>query len=260
MSTKYIAKQPDSHGFIPYTEEEDETWKILFERQIKIVEPRACQDFLDGLDALNMPRDRIPQCADINKRLNQLTGWSVEPVAALISQTKFFTMLAEKKFPAASFIRLREELDYLQEPDIFHELFGHCPLLTNQAYADFVEWYGKNALKADKPAQKLLARLFWFTIEFGLLKNSQGKFSVYGGGILSSKEETVYAVESDIPERVPFDPLTCLRTPYRYDIIQPLYFYLDKLEDLYHLCEKNLVSLAELAKVEGDTEPGFNVC
>ncbi len=258
--TKYVAKKPDGNNFIAYTREENETWKILLARQLKIVESRASHEFLDGLGALQMPSDRVPQCGDINRVLNRLTGWSVEPVPALISQDIFFNMLANRTFPAASFIRIREELDYLQEPDIFHEFFGHCPMLTNPAYADFLEAYGKNALKADERVQRLLARLFWFTIEFGLMRDSQGRFTVYGGGILSSKEETVYAVESDVPARLPFDASVCLRTPYRYDIIQPLYFYINSLDDLYALGAKDLVKMAELANVEGDVEPGFNIC
>jgi len=259
VTSNYTAKQPDSRGFIEYTAEENETWAILYERQWQIVQNRACQAYLDGMEALNMPVDRVPQCTDINQALAQHTGWAVEPVAAIIPLTTFYALLANKKFPAATFVRTREDLDYLKEPDLFHEYFGHCPLLTNQAYADYMQWYGKLALTADKKAQTLLGRLFWFTIEFGLIQHNH-QFTCYGGGILSSKEETVYAVESDIPKRIPLDIAKALRTPYRYDMIQPLYYCLESLDDLYHIMDADLLKLADEAKENGDLEPSFITC
>src|SRR3990167_4932817 len=212
--TKYKAKTPDASGHIDFTKEENETWKILIERQLHIIEHRACPEFLEGLAHLNLPLNHIPQCHDINQVLQRTTGWSVVPVAAIIPLSQFFQLLANKQFPAASFIRVREELDYLQEPDIFHEFFGHCPLLTNQAYADFTEHYGKLGLAADEEDRIMLGRLFWFTNEFGLINTAKG-LRTYGGGILSSKNETIYCIESDIPERKPFDVIQVLRTPYR---------------------------------------------
>ena len=259
MEFKYTAKQADAQGHIHFTAEENECWNILIDRQDKIVAEYACQDFLDGLEILNMPRDRVPQCADINKVLNARTGWSVAPVDAVIPQSQFFVMLANKQFPAASFIRRRQDLDYLPEPDIFHEFYGHCPLLTNQCYADFVEWYGKSALQADKKGQKILTRLFWFTIEFGLLQHN-GEIKVYGGGILSSKEETLYAATSPVPKRVPLDELMALRTPYRYDEIQKLYYTIDSMKDLYRIQTMNLLELLEKAHIDGDIEPAFVIC
>lgn len=259
MEFKYVAKKADANGFIHFTDEENETWNILIERQDAIVAQYACQDFLDGLATLNMPRDRVPQCADINKVLNQCTGWSVTPVAAIIPQTEFFTLLAKRQFPAASFIRRRDHLDYLPEPDIFHEFYGHCPLLTNQAYADFVEWYGKSALQADRRGQKILTRLFWFTIEFGLLQHHD-EIKVYGGGILSSKEETIYAATSAIPKRIPLDELQALRTPYRYDEIQKLYYTISSMKDLYRIQNMDLLKLLEQAHIHGDIEPSFVLC
>ncbi|MSP52851.1 MAG: phenylalanine 4-monooxygenase [Gammaproteobacteria bacterium] len=259
MEFKYLAKQADHNGFIQFSDEENETWAILIDRQDKVVAEFACQEYLDGLTILNMPRDRVPQCADINKVLQARTGWSVVPVDAVIPQSKFFKMLANKEFPAASFIRRRQDLDYLPEPDIFHEFYGHCPLLTNQCYADFVEWYGKSALEADKKGQKILTRLFWFTIEFGLIQHNN-KIKVYGGGILSSKEETIYAATSSIPKRVPLDELHALRTPYRYDEIQKLYYTIDSMHDLYRIQKMNLLELLETAHIHGDIEPAFVLC
>ena len=148
----------------------------------------------------------------MTEAFKQTTGWSVVPVPAMIKPEQFFELLANKKFPAATFIRTPEDLDYLQEPDIFHEFFGHCPMITYQPFADFMQTYGKLALLAKTEHRSFLSRLFWFTVEFGLIQTDQG-VRCYGGGILSSKNETVYAVESDIPQRKPFDLIEVLRTP-----------------------------------------------
>ena len=242
--SKYVSKIPDSNGNCSYTDEENNIWSILINRQLEIVKNRACQEYLDGLKLLEFPKDRVPQSSEINKKLLKLTGWQVQAVPAVIGPTEFYTLLANKKFPMATFIRTKEDLDYLQEPDVFHELFGHCPLLTNQAYADFLEFYGKTALKASKKERMRLFRLFWFTIEFGIIEYN-GKKKIYGAGILSSKEESVYSVESDKPVYKKIDALECLRTPFRIDIIQPLYFTIEKLNDLYKIKELDLLSLTK---------------
>ncbi len=232
--SKYIAKQVNANGQIDFTAHENETWKILYERQIKIVDTRACHEYLTGLKKLNLPHDHIPQCAEISARLLPETGWSVAPVAAVIPLEQFFGLLANRQFPAATFIRTRADLDYLQEPDIFHEYFGHCPLLTNPAYADFVHWYGEHALKTNKRAQSYLGRLFWYTIEFGLIRSAEG-LRIFGGGILSSYAETFYALESAAPERHDFNIDKMLATPYRYDEIQKTYFVLSDIAQLFEL-------------------------
>lgn len=242
--SKYIAKNPDKNGNVDFTAEENGTWQILIERQMEVVKNRACPEFLEGLEKLALPHDRVPQCHELSAVLQDCTGWSVEPVAAIIPLEKFFTLIANRKFPAATFIRVREELDYLQEPDIFHEFFGHCPLLTNAAYADFVQWYGATALKADKKVQSLLGRLFWFTIEFGLIQVKEG-MRIYGGGILSSYKETIFSLEDHMPKRLPFDLLTVLNTPYRYDIIQDKYFVINDLAELFNIKGENILSIAQ---------------
>ncbi len=168
--TKYVSRPVDENGIAHYSDEENETWNILMDRQLKVVENRACDEYIKGIEILGMPRDRIPQCKEISAALYQATGWQLEPVAALIPFEKFFELLANRRFPAATFIRTREDLDYLQEPDIFHEIFGHCPLLTNPSYAEFTHIYGKLSLEANKEDRALLARLYWFTIEFGLIR------------------------------------------------------------------------------------------
>lgn len=256
QSTKYIAKKPDNNGLVSYTEQEDQTWNTLITRQLPIVQTRACQEFLDGLEILNFTQDRIPQLSEVNDHLFKTTGWQVAPVSALISFDKFFDLLANKKFPAATFIRTPEELDYLQEPDIFHELFGHCPMLTNQVYADFTAAYGKLGVGASPKVQKLLARLYWFTIEFGLIKTNNN-LKIYGGGILSSIGETSYAIESHLPERKDFDPLTILRTPYRIDIYQTVYFVINNYLELYNIMNTDLLGLINQAIVLGDFTPTY---
>ncbi len=255
-STKYEAKVPDENGIIPYTDEEHSVWRDLYARQIDIIQGRVCQEFLDGLDILNLPTDRIPQPKEVSKVLFERTGWEVAPVPALINFDRFFKLLAEKKFPAASFIRSRKEMEYLQEPDIFHEIFGHTTMLTHQAFADFTHAYGLAGLKASKKERVFLARLYWFTVEFGLINTSQG-VKIYGGGIASSPGETIFSLESDEPMRRPFDPIDALRTPYRIDIYQSVYYILERMDDLFDLAGEDLISLIRKARALGQFEPTY---
>jgi len=249
-NNKYIAHQPDHQGFVQYTDEENETWSILYNRQIELIKGRACDEYIQGVADLGLSADHIPQLPHVNEVLLDKTGWQVAPVAALISFEEFFQLLANRKFPAATFIRRREELDYLQEPDIFHEIFGHCPLLTDPSYAEFSQTYGKLGLSASKEERVFLARLYWFTIEFGLMQTQQG-MRIYGGGILSSKEETVYSLESDQPERHPLEVLDVLRTPYRIDVLQRIYYVINDLSDLHRLTEMDLMGLVTTARKMG---------
>lgn len=255
MTTLYTAYQPDARGVIHYPDEDHGTWQILIARQLGALEGRACDEYLAGLARLGLPRDRIPQLAEINAVLQEATGWSVAAVPALISFDRFFALLANRQFPVATFIRHRDELDYLQEPDIFHEIFGHCAMLTNPAFAHFTHLYGQLGQKASKEERVFLARLYWFTVEFGLIESSAG-LRIYGGGILSSIGETAYALSGQ-PLLQPFDLLEVLRTPYRIDIMQPTYFVLPSLDTLYRLTgEEILAALAE-AKRLGLRPPRF---
>jgi phenylalanine-4-hydroxylase len=254
--TEYVSRPVDANGVATYTDEENAVWHTLIERQLKIVENRACKEFMDGIKILNLPTDRIPQCPEISAALREATGWQLEPVPALIPFEKFFHLLATRRFPAATFIRRLDELDYLQEPDIFHEVFGHCPLLTNPAYAEFTYTYGKLGLNASKEDRALLARLYWFTIEFGLIKQNN-QLRVYGGGILSSKGETVYSLEDPQPERKPFEPLDVLRTPYRIDIMQPIYFVIENFDTLFDLTKMDLIGLTRRARELGEHIPVY---
>jgi phenylalanine-4-hydroxylase len=249
--TSYVAKPVNEKGIADYSDEDNGIWHDLVTRQQPIVQERACDEYLQGLKLLNLSQDRIPQCPEVTAVLQDTTGWALEPVPALIPFDRFFYLLANKRFPAATFIRRREELDYIQEPDIFHEIFGHCPLLTNQAYADFTQMYGKLGLEASAEDRVFLARLFWFTIEFGLIETKNG-LRAYGGGILSSKGETIYCLESDVPQRKPFDVLDALRTPYRIDVMQPTYFTLKNFDTLFHLIEMDLIGLIHQARQLGE--------
>lgn len=249
--TSYTAKPLDAEGNVAYTPEENAIWHELMTRQLLIIENRACEEYMHGLKLLNLSNDRIPQCHEISETLKKTTGWALEPVPALIPFDKFFYLLANRRFPAATFIRRREELDYIKEPDIFHEVFGHCPLLTNPAYADFTHNYGKLGLNASHEDRVMLARLYWFTIEFGLIKN-KSKMYAYGGGILSSKNETIYSIESDIPLRKEFNVMEALRTPYRINIMQPIYFVLNHFDTLYQLINMDLIDLIQQARELGE--------
>jgi phenylalanine-4-hydroxylase len=190
----------------------------------------------------------VPQCEEVSRVLRECTGWEVAPVPALINFTDFFNLLANKRFPAASFIRTREEMEYLQEPDIFHEIFGHTPLLTDPRFAAFTHAYGKAGAAARKEDRPMLARLYWFTVEFGLIHRPRRGLRTYGAGVVSSIGETVYALDSEEPQRKPFDPMDVLRTPYRIDIFQPIYFVIESFDTLFEVAQMDLLALIEKAR------------
>ncbi len=254
-TTHYVAREPDAQGYIHYPDAEHAVWQTLVERQLKLLEGRACHEYLDGLDQLALPHERIPQLGEINRVLEATTGWQVERVPALIPFQRFFELLASKRFPVATFIRTPEELDYLQEPDIFHEIFGHCPLLTNPWFAEFTHTYGQLGLKASKEERVFLARLYWMTVEFGLVETQAG-LRIYGGGILSSPKETLYSLSAE-PERQPFDAMEAMRTPYRIDILQPLYFVLPDLKQLFDLAQQDIMAMVREAMSLGLHQPKF---
>lgn len=255
-ATKYISHQPDSQGYVNYSEHEHALWQQLYQRQIANLPGKACEAYLQGIDALNMSVDKIPQLPDLDKVLTEATGWKTAAVPALISFGKFFELLANKQFPVATFIRTKEEFDYLQEPDVFHEVFGHCPLLTNPAFANFSHMYGQLGLAASKEDRVFLARLYWFTVEFGLMQAKDGPLNIYGGGILSSPGETLYAL-SDAPERKPFDLLDVLRTPYRIDIMQPIYYVIEHIDYLNEIAKMDIMTHVQKARALGLFAPMF---
>ncbi len=255
--TKYASRIPNEQGFIQYSDEENRIWSELYARQMEILPGRACSAYLNNLEELGLPRDRVPQLPDVSKVLRERTGWEVAPVPALIPFTEFFNLLANKRFPAATFIRSRDEMEYLQEPDIFHEVFGHCPLLLDEGFAAFSHAYGKAGVAARKEDHAMLARLYWFTVEFGLIKRPGRELRAYGAGLCSSIGEVQYALDSDVPVRKPFDPVDALRTPYRIDIYQTVYFIIQSSDDLYRLAQMNLLDMIVEARRLGMHAPTF---
>ena len=253
---QYVSKPINKQGFVDWSREEDQIWHDLVSRQLDLVNQRACKEYLRGLELLDLPIDRVPQLPEINQVLKKETGWQVEPVPALINFDRFFALLADKKFPVATFLRSREEFDYLQEPDFFHEIFGHCAMLTNPEFAEFTHIYGQLGKEATSKERVYLARLYWFTVEFGLVKEEQ-ECKIYGGGILSSPGETLYALDDERPLREGFDIHTVLRTPYRIDIMQPAYFLLEDIKQLYDLSKKDLMSYVHQAMKAGLLPPLF---
>lgn len=255
-TSTYTSRTADANGIIRYTDEENRIWSELINGQLPKLEGNVCREYIDALDVMDFPLDRIPQLHEISSVLMAQTGWSVAAVPALIDFTSFFRMLANRQFPAATFIRRKEDMGYLQEPDIFHEIFGHTPLLTDYRFAAFSEAYGKAGLAADKKDHAMLARLFWFTVEFGLINTTEGLRS-YGAGIVSSPGELVYALDSDLPQRKPFDVLEALRTPYRIDIYQTVYYVLDSFDTLYDLAQMDMIPLISQARTLGMHAPTY---
>jgi len=254
--TKYIAKTPDHKGIIYYSEEEHAIWRDLYAQQIPSAERYSASPYLAGLDMLSMSDKCIPQCNEITERLIPLTGWSITPVPALIGFGRFFKMLSEKTFPAASFIRSRADFDYIEEPDIFHEIFGHTPLLTNPGFAHFTARIGEIGTRVEPADYSWLIRLYWFTIEFGLTMEA-GKYKALGSGLTSSPTELIYSVESTVPERRAFNVIDILRTPYRIDIHQPVYYVIENIDDLFQAADRDLLADIHQAQSLGLFEPRY---
>ncbi|MFT5923222.1 MAG: phenylalanine-4-hydroxylase [Paraglaciecola sp.] len=255
-NTRYKSHEADENGLVNWSAQENEIWVALLQKQWSLLKDRACDEYLHGLELLNLSSERIPQLAEINSVLIKATGWQVKRVPSLINFDEFFRLLANKQFPVATFIRSNEEFEYLQEPDIFHEIFGHCPLLTNPAFAHFTHTYGKLGYAASKEDRAFLARLYWFTVEFGLVNTPDGT-RIYGGGVLSSPSETIHALESYDCVHMPMQPLDALRTPYRIDIMQPIYYVLDSFDSLFNIAEMNIMDLVTQAKHLGLYAPRF---
>ena len=219
-------------GWERYTPAEHATWVTLYERQAAILPGRACDAFLRGLDALDLHGRGIPDFEALSQRLRALTGWTVVAVPGLVPDEVFFEHLANRRFPAGNFIRRPDQLDYLQEPDVFHDVFGHVPMLTDPTFADYMQAYGQGGLRALGLGQlHNLARLYWYTVEFGLLQTPSG-LRIYGAGIVSSRAESVFALEDPSPTRIGFDLERVMRTPYRIDDFQQVYFAVPSLQAL----------------------------
>lgn len=238
-----------------YSAIEHDRWNRLYDRQAKLLPGRACDEFLAAMDALELSPGGIPDFEALSARLCALTGWRVVPVAGLVPDDVFFEHLANRRFPAGAFIRPEEELDYLEEPDVFHDVFGHVPLLANPVYARFMQAYGeggRRALALGRLAN--LARLYWYTVEFGLVATSSG-LRIFGAGILSSPAETIFSIEDSSPNRIGFDLERVMRTNYIIDDFQQCYFVIDGFERLLEACYRDFGPLYDRLRSQADLAP-----
>lgn len=216
-----------------YSSEDHRVWDDLFKRQMEVLPKRAASAFMAGLDKLDLSRGGIPEFGELSEGLGKLTGWSVIPVPMLIPDHVFFWHLANRRFPAGNFIRTRETFDYIQEPDVFHDVFGHVPMLTDPVFADYMQEYGRAGWKAMRYNRlKSLGALYWYTVEFGLIEEANG-IRAYGAGILSGPTEARFAVEAKSPNRIMLNVDRVMRTDYVISDLQPTYFVIESFEDLY---------------------------
>jgi phenylalanine-4-hydroxylase len=243
-------------GWTAYTADDHRRWDRLYERCWALLQTRACDAFLDAATRLKLSQKGIPDFRDLSGRLTALTGWQVVAVAGLVSDSEFFDHLANRRFPAAAFIRSEAGMDYLEEPDIFHDVFGHVPLLADPVYADFMQAYGKGGQRALELNQlRHLARLYWYTIEFGLVQSPQG-LRIFGAGIMSSTAETTFALADPSPHRIAFNLERTMRTKYSIDDFQKTYFVIESFAALRRLCLEDFSSLYQRLAVAEDIEPG----
>ena len=233
--------------YASYTAADHDTYRRLYERQRALLPGLASQAFIDALPSLGAS-DRIPRFEEVNERLYKATGWELVGVPGLIPEVPFFTLLAHRKFPVTDWIRKPEEFEYIVEPDIFHDLFGHVPLLFNPVFADYVQRYGQGGLKAQGlGACEMLSRLYWYTIEFGLIREAGG-LRAYGAGILSSSGELAYSVQSPEPQRIPLALERTMRTRYKIDTYQQTYFVIDSFEQLFEMTAADFSPIYERLK------------
>jgi len=244
-----------SQDWSAYSAEEHDIWRTLFHRQENVLKGRACAEFLAGVQALGVVADELPDFRRLNDALGAATRWSIVAVPGLVPDAVFFEHLANRRFPSTCFIRQRDQLDYLEEPDIFHDIFGHVPMLMNPVFADYMQAYGQGGLKALRlGALHNLARLYWYTVEFGLIETPAG-LRIYGSGIVSSKGESVYCLEDARPNRLGFDLMRVMRTRYRIDDFQVTYFAIRSFDELFDATRPDFTPYyAELAR-QTDIEP-----
>jgi phenylalanine-4-hydroxylase len=247
-SPQRLEHQMTDKGFVPvyatgiveqpwssYSATDHEVWATLFSRQRDILQGRASRAFLETQDVMGMTPLQIPKFAELNRALRRATGWELIGVEGLLPELTFFDHLANRRFPVTWWIRKPDQLDYLSEPDLFHDLFGHVPLLMNPVFADYMQAYGRGGVKAHgigAEALVNLTRLYWYTVEFGLIREPEG-LRIYGSGIVSSKGESIYCLESPAPNRIGFDLERVMRTRYRIDTYQKTYFVVDDFEQLF---------------------------
>src|SRR5246127_4064412 len=240
------------HG---YSEEDHAIWRLLFERQQRLLKGRACREYLDGLGELGVEANGIPDFRRLNDVLDAATGWRIVAVPGLVPDDVFFALLARRRFPATCFIRRLDQLDYLEEPDVFHDICGHVPLLMNPVFADYMQAYGEGGLKALRLGHlRELARLYWYTVEFGLIGTPEG-LRIYGSGILSSAGESVYSLDDPRPRRLRFDLRRIMRTRYRIDHYQQLYFVIADFQGLFDATRPDFAPIYREIAIQPDLEP-----
>jgi len=242
-------------GWHAYSEQEHALWRHLYERQSDILPGRACDAFLDGLRRLGVAADGIPDFERLSDSLEDATGWRIVAVSGLVPDDVFFWHLANRRFPVTNWIRTPQQMDYLQEPDVFHDLFGHVPMLTNPVFANYMQAYGRGGLKAlHLDALHYLARLYWYTVEFGLIKTADG-LRIYGSGIVSSHTESVYCLEDPAPNRIGFDLLRIMQTDYRIDDLQEVYFVIDSFDQLFDATRPDFTPYYNDLRLRDDLTP-----
>ncbi|MES2980084.1 MAG: phenylalanine 4-monooxygenase [Pseudomonadota bacterium] len=245
-----------SQGWENYTAAEHATWKTLFERQSRQLLGRACDEFVQGMQDLPIGAHQIPDFRQLSEVLMQRTGWQIVAVPGLVPDEVFFEHLANRRFPAGNFIRGPKQLDYLQEPDVFHDVFGHVPMLMNPAIGDFIQAYGKGGLRAQQlGCLKNLARVYWYTVEFGLLMQGSD-VRIYGAGIASSFAESAFAIEDASPNRLRFNLERVMRTDYRIDDFQETYFVIRDLDELLEFTQIDFAPLYDRVQGQPDFAPG----
>jgi len=242
-----------SQGWDRYTAEEHATWDTLFARQAALLPGRASEAWLKGLDVLRLDKPGIPDFEALSDRLEGLTGWRVVAVPGLVPDEVFFDHMANRRFVAGNFIRRPDQLDYLQEPDVFHDVFGHVPMLADPVFADYLEAYGKGGQRAmGHDALKYLGRLYWYTVEFGLVREAEG-LRIYGSGIVSSFSESRFALDDPSPNRITLDLARVMRTEYRIDDFQQNYFVIPSFDELLRVTvETDFAPLYEELKRQDD--------
>ena len=242
-------------NYAQYTAADHDTYRRLYARQLQQLPGLACDEFIQAVQQLGTP-ERIPRFEDVTQRLMKVTGWQLVSVPGLIPEEAFFALLAERRFPVTDWIRKPEEFDYVVEPDVFHDLFGHVPLLFNPAFADYMQAYGRGGLKASRlDACELLSRLYWYTVEFGLIATPAG-LRAYGAGILSSAGELRHSVCAPGPRRVAFDLQRLMRSRYKIDTYQATYFVIDSFQQLFEATAPDFTPLYPLVRAQLDVEAG----
>ncbi len=220
----------DEIAYPYYTYEEHQSWQIMFERQMELLVGRACEEYLKGLEVLQFPHGRIPPLNILSRLLNEVTGWKVARSPGLLDEKDFFTCLANRIFPCTDYIRCREEIDYTPAPDMFHDIFGHTPMITDPAFAEFYQKIGQAALNAEGEDRIRLQRIYWFTVEFGLIQSSEG-LRIYGNGIVSSYNEVQHSL-TDAVEKRPFDAAKIAEQDFDIWHLQPLLYVIESFEQL----------------------------